>query len=656
MNPVRLFGVALIGLVAASSLGAPALADDMMMRGTTEVDPAMKRKVLPAVIPAGTVVSKSDAEAPDFLKRRLAIKLKRSEARVIAASKDKTVTAKAVTAKAEPEKTVAAKAPVAKNQVTKANPVKAAPAKVAPAKVAEKIAAKPVRKMAPKLARREPAQILVKEVSLQVSKAELAGLKKQLQPKERFVAEEAVKSAVPVQIARAVQVIPIGNDVPDIYTSNSLKAVEPTDDLYTASLPDAQEPDDSLYTNQTPAKAQQGEVTDIASAARLARDNSNLIKAFEEDANAAEAGVRKEEMGFLPTVSNTLAANYEKDDGAGRRPNSYNELAFNWPLYTGGQRRHALNSAQATLEGAEARRDATEGRVVGEVVDAFLRYVFANRIVDLLKSSEAGANRVVTAINAQREGGFASAPEVQAAKIELTNVRAQLADAETNLSKARDDVTLLAGRPVRPTLDVHRIERALSAGRDALLKKAMASNPRIIAATKDYEAATEAARSKAGRALPQVAASGNYRYDLDDNYLNSREEWNIGARVTVPLLDLATKQDTKQSMHAANASYYRALETKRVVASEFTAQWGDYIGAIRELHQAEARIGEQQKLVQSSKSRFDEGDGSLNEYLRRLGELKAAQITMEQLRARHVSNMARLLLTVGEFDAVFPSK
>jgi outer membrane protein TolC len=652
MNPVRLFGVALIGLVAASSLGAHALADDMKMRGTTEVDPAVKRKVRPAVTPAvtpagtpaGTVVAKSDAEAPDFLKRRLAIKLKRSEARIIAAAKDDAVSPKAVPAKAP---------------VTKAEAVRAVPAKVAPVKVAEKVVAKPARKLALKLAsklmRREPAQILVKEVSLQVSKAELAGLKKQLQPKERIVAEEAVKSALPLQVAQAVQVIPIGNDVPDIYTSNSLKAVEPTDDLYTASLPDAQEPDDSLYTNQTPAKSQEGEVTDLASAAKLARNNSNLIKAFEEDTNAAAAGVRKEEMGFLPTVSNTLATNYEKDDGNGRRLNNYNELAFNWPLYTGGQRRHALNSAQAALEGAEARRDATEGRVVGEVVDAYLRYVFANRIVDLLKSSEAGANRVVTAINAQREGGFASAPEVQAAKIELTNVRAQLADAETNLSKARDDVTLLAGRPVRPTLDIHRIERALSAGRDALLKKAMATNPRIIAATKDYEAATEAARSKAGRALPQVAASGNYRYDLDDNYLNSREEWNIGARVTVPLLDLATKQDTKQSMHVANASYYRALETKRVVASEFTSQWGDYIGALRELHQAEARIGEQQKLVQSSKSRFDEGDGSLNEYLRRLGELKAAQITMEQLRARHVSNMARLLLTVGEFDTVFPA-
>jgi outer membrane protein TolC len=611
MKPVRLFGVALIGLVAAAGLGANALADDTAMRGTTEVDPVVQ--------PVGTVVSKSDADMPEFLKRRLAVKLKRSEPRLIGAEKSKTAGA------------------------------------------IKKVATTPVRQVrsAPRVtlkAPREPAQILVKEVSLQVSKSDLAALKLHLQSKERIVAEEAVKSGLMPQVARAAQVVPIGNDVPDIYTANTLKAVEPSIDLYTASLPEAQEPKDDLYSPDLPGKSNQGEVIDIASAAKLARENSNLIKAFEEDANAAEAGVRKEQMGFLPNVSNTLAANYEKDDVNGRRPNNYDEFAFNWPLYTGGQRRHALNSAQAALEGAEARRDATEGRVIGEVVDAYLRYVFANRIVGLLKGSEAGASRVVESINAQRAGGFASAPDVQAARIELTNVRAQLADAETNLSKARDDVTLLAGRPVRPSLDIHQIERALSAGRDALLKKAMTHNPRIVAATKDYEAATEAARSKAGRALPQVAASGNYRYDLDNNYSNSREEWNIGARVTIPLLDLASREDTKQSMHTANASYYRALETKRVVASEFTAQWGDYIGAIRELQQAEARIGEQQKLVQSSKSRFEEGDGSLNEYLRRLGELKAAQITMEQLRARHVSNMARLLLTVGEFDTVFPSK
>jgi outer membrane protein TolC len=619
MKPVRLFGVALIGLVVAAGLGAEVQADDILMRGTTEIEPVVQA--------VGEVVSKSDAEMPDFLKRRLAIRLKRSEPRIIATDSSKT------------------------DQSSAKSPVKS----IVKSPVRGKIATKTVRKLEVQQVRREPAQILVKEVSLQVSPGQLASLKNHLQPKERIVTEEAVKTALLPHAAKSVLVVPIGNDVPDIYTANTLKAVEPTVDLYTASLPDAQAPDDSLYSHDLPAKSHPGQVTDIASAAQLARKNSNLIKAFEEDANAAAAGVRKEQMGFLPTVSNTLATNYEKDDSGVRGANNYNELNFNWPLYTGGQRRHALNSAQATFESAEARRAATEGRVIGEVVDAYLRYVFANRIVDLLKGSEAGAKQVVASIDAQRAGGFASGPDVQGAKVELSAVRAQLADAETNLSKARDDVTLLAGRPVRPTLDIHRIERALSAGRDTLLKKAMTHNPRITAATKEYEAATEAARSKAGRALPQVAASGNYRYDLDKRYDATREEWNIGARLTVPLLDLATRQDTKQSMHAANATYYRALEIKRVIANEFSTQWVDYLGALRELQQAETRIAEQHKLVSAAKSRFDEGDGSLNEYLRRLGELKASQISMEQTRARHVSNMARLLLTVGEFDTVFPA-
>jgi outer membrane protein TolC len=616
MKPVRLFGVALIGLVAAAGLGAQVQADDNAMRGTTEVEPVVQ--------PVGTVVSKSDAEMPDFLKRRLANRLKRSEPRIVAVEDSKT------------------------DQLPAKTNVKP--------RVRAKIATKTVRRLEVKQARREPAQILVKEVSFKVSPGQLADLRKHLQPKERMVTEEAVKTALVPQAAKNVLVVPIGNDVPDIYTANTLKAVEPTFDLYTASLPDAQAPDDSLYTHGVPAKSYPGQVTDIASAAQLARENSNLIKAFEEDANAAAAGVRKEQMGFLPTVSNTLATNYEKDDSGVRGANNYNELNFNWPLYTGGQRRHALNSAQATYESAEARRSATEGRVIGEVVDAYLRYVFANRIVDLLKGSEAGAKQVVASIDAQRAGGFASGPDVQSAKVELSTVRAQLADAETNLSKAREDVTLLAGRPVRPTLDIHRIQRALSAGREALLKKAMSNNPRITAAVKEYEAATEAAQSKAGRGLPQLAAAGNYRYDLDKRYEETREEWNIGARLTVPLLDLATRQDTKQSFHAANATYYRALETKRVIAGEFSTQWVDYLGALRELDEAEARIGEQRKLVSAAKSRFDEGDGSLNEYLRRVGELKASQISMEQTRARHVSNMARLLLTVGEFDTVFPAK
>jgi outer membrane protein TolC len=606
MKPVCLYSVALVGLLAVSAMAPLARAEDApLMRGTSADDFA-------GVIDAGNNVAKSDVDAPAFLKRKLKTAAK-VEARVEAGAKIKL-------------------------------------------KRSEAVAKKVAVKVAPKIAKREPAQILVKEISLEVSPKQLASLKQHLTPRERQISEEAVNVPLAAQVATAVQVVPIGNDQSDIYTANTLKAVEPTDDLYTGSLPDAQEPQDALYDSDYPANFDGGNVTDIASAANLARENSNLVKAFEEDARAAEAGVNKEKAGFAPTVTSTLATNYQQDADTGRGPDNYGELSFNWPLYTGGQRRHAVKSAEATYDAAVARRDATEGRVIGETVDAYLRYVYASRIVALLKESEAGTQRVLSSVNAQREGGFASGPDVQAVKVQLANVRTQVADAETNLSKARDDVTLLAGRPVQPHVDVSRIERALAPGRDALLKKALENNPRILAATKDYESATEVAQAKSGRALPQVAASGNYRYDLDRSVSGTREEWNIGARLSLPLLDLATRQDTKQSMHAANASYYRALETKRVITNEFNTQWVDYLGALRELEQAEARISEQRKTVAATKARFDEGDGSLSEYLRTLADLKASQVSMEQNQARHVSNMARLLLTVGDFETVFPAK
>ncbi len=595
MKSKCLLSVAFFAFVSAPGTQSVFAADELNFRGTVEDQPNAGSSV-------EMVVEKSNNDVPEFLKRHLVKKLKRSEPRTVAA---------------------ASRQPAAKPRAKKAL--------------------------------REPSQILVKEVSLQVSAAQLAGLKRNLEKGEREIAEVPVVTGLAQQSAPNVQVVSLGNDEPDIYTA-TLKAIEPTEDLYTGSLPTAQAPTDMLYDTADPAKSNNGQVTDIASAAHLARENSNLVKAFDEDANAAAAGVKKEEMGFLPTVSNTLAYNYEKDDSGDKGPNSYNELAFNWPIYTGGQRRHALASAQATLESAEARRDATEGRVIGEVVDAYLRYVFATRIVGLLKQTEVGASRVLESVNAQRAGGFASGSDVQSVRIELSNVRSQIADAETNLSRARDDVALLAGRPVQPRLDVNKIERALSEGREVLLKKALHKNPRIKAAIKDYESAQESARSKAGRGMPQVAASGNYRYDLDNRFEQTREEWNIGARMTIPLLDLATRQDSKQAAYSANAAYYRALETKRVIANEFSTQWVEYLGATRELQQADKRIAERRKLVEAAKSRFDEGAGSLTEYLRSLGELKAAQITAEQTRARHVSNMARLLLTVGDFDTVFPSR
>jgi outer membrane protein len=514
-------------------------------------------------------------------------------------------------------------------------PVKAA---VAPKKVVSAV-------------KREPAQIAIVAKPLVVTEEQLAKLRVTLGKSGKVLSVDIVNA--PGAVAPSTQAEAFAVD--DIYTASLPKAAEPSDDLYSGVLSVAEvQPPQRLYDDNFPARSTSKQVSSLSEAVTLARKNSELIKAFDYDELAAEAGVKREMAAYAPEVTGTLASGYEKNSD-GRGVNNYADIGFNLPLYTGGQRRHKIEGAQANVEAVKAKRAATADRITSEVVNAYLQYAYAHRISELLREAQSSTKRVVTKVEEQRDGGFASGSDVQEANLALGSIKRQLADAETNMSRARETIIQMAGRPVSPDLDIRELEHALAVGRDRLRDKAVRDNPRILAATKDYEVARQDALSKYGRAWPQLGVNGNFRHDLDNRLNESgRNQWNVGARLTVPFLNLANTYDNEQSKHQANAAYSRALATKQVVVTEFNTMWAEYVGSLKELQIAEAKIAEVRKGVGIAQVRFEEGQASLSDYLRALAQVKSAQVEREQVMARHVNNMAMVLMTSGSFDTVFP--
>ncbi len=478
--------------------------------------------------------------------------------------------------------------------------------------------------------------------------------------KEKLLAiETVVAEKIPTnqisKIVSHVKNIPEGTDVPDIYTSSFTAAVGPrvkseTQAFGITSIYDVDGDLKSIVENGVPDVETGAPVSNLAEAVAGAREKSPSIMASEAESAAADAAIDKALAAYAPTVNAVVEANRARSEGV-TGANNFGQISASLPIYTGGQRSARVKSAIAAAEAADSGIAASQSRVTSEVVDAYVNYTVTSNLIEVLKASEQGTLEVLQSVKIQKAGGFASAPDVAQVEIELASVRQEIADIEAQRLKSRERVTSLSGKPVAGNVKISDLRRGLAPGRDALLKKASSEHPQIRVAEKNYESAQYAVRAKYGRSLPQLSVQSNYRYDLDNNTNDTgRDDWNVGARLSVPLFDLETMADNKQSSLQAKAAYYRAIDTKRRVQDEFNQLWSDYISATRQLGNADDKIAARKRIVASAHARFKEGVGSLSELLLAQRDVNAAKVERQQIEGRIITAMAQILVVSGSFD------
>ena len=138
------------------------------------------------------------------------------------------------------------------------------------------------------------------------------------------------------------------------------------------------------------------------------------------------------------------------------------------------------------------------------------------------------------------------------------------------------------------------------------------------------------ARAVRGRFGPQIDAFGRYdKYLLDSQQDNRKDDYTIGVRLRVPLIDFSTVPTIDAARHEAAENGYKALERGRLLKRQVERQWSGYQSAKRRVQIARRQVNAVAKGLKGVRKEYQAGLRSITDVLNDQVKLARAEITLE---------------------------
>lgn len=425
--------------------------------------------------------------------------------------------------------------------------------------------------------------------------------------------------------------------------ADNLRGVLPaqtTDSIQTASIRGS--------VDQTQGRAVEG----LRGAVESAIASSLALRASLAEEKGAGFGVWRELARFTPTISGVAEHTWtEGSDPLRDGDTRYAGLQLTLPLFTSGQRLASVASARSIERAAHFRTATVRDGVILQTSEAYLQQVYAALAIEALERTESSMRQLAQSLNAQHRAGFASGADVSDVEAELAAVRQQIVELQVMRRKAYGKASSLAGAPVIARHGFPKLDQALSPGYAALRAAAMRRNPNVLVAQSSAEASRHASRAEMAKYLPQVGLNASYRRALEGtNVIDDRERWNVGVKLTVPLVDLSTVASIGESRQRAAADRYRAQDTVRQIADQLEALWLDRTGNLERRELMAARVADLRKVAEAAQARFKKGLIGLDLVLDAQRRLTSAELEAAQMDVQSALNDVQILITAGTFQ------
>lgn len=246
----------------------------------------------------------------------------------------------------------------------------------------------------------------------------------------------------------------------------------------------------------------------------------------------------------------------------------------NWNIFSSGAGIASVRAANFTALSADMQYLSNERRVVVEAVGVYLQLLASQKLKASLHGAMSRMEKILRATRARYKAGFASRTNVAQVENEIADIELQLSQATTNLNQSHVKWTALTGKKASNQLFLPYIGQLLPASKAATIEKALRSNPVILGAQLSAQAAQQQVTIASARFLPNVSLYGNIDFGSSGVYSSTQEnEWSVGAKLTVPLVNLAATSQYRQARETAHASKYRARDQKRMVKKEVETNW-----------------------------------------------------------------------------------
>ncbi|MFD0914908.1 TolC family protein [Pseudahrensia aquimaris] len=354
-----------------------------------------------------------------------------------------------------------------------------------------------------------------------------------------------------------------------------------------------------------------------------------------ERANAEKAREFAALAGFLPTINFTAEASKARTNSVTQGSFDQDQIQLSLeaavPLFTSGVNLNTYRQAKHVRRAADFSYLAEEHRAALEAVAAHINLRLNRKVEQALRKNVNASKRITDISRRLFEGGDASRTDIAIAQANLESAKAELDIARRSREELEADYRSVTAREAAKHLRLQNIEKLLPKTVEEAVESALAYNPDLNAARHTALASESNAKVVRGQFGPQISAFGRYDKYLYDSVQPDRDDdYTIGVRLRMPLLDLSTVPTIDAARHEAAEANYRALEQGRQLRRQVERQWSTYRSAKRRVAIAQRQVAAIEKSLEGARREFEAGFRSVTDVLNEQVRLTRASIALQQ--------------------------
>lgn len=277
-------------------------------------------------------------------------------------------------------------------------------------------------------------------------------------------------------------------------------------------------------------------------------------------------------------------------------------LNLSFPIQTAGKRRYQVERAKNLGDAARFTLADAAWKIRNQVRAAWLASLLASRQLDLLRSEQKIRSRQVELLEQRLGVGEISRPEVDRARIELSNTRLAVRNAEGRVVEARAALASAIGIPVSgligaeffwPQFEHPPATESLSP--QQIQKEAVLNRLDVRSALAEYATTQSTLRLEIARQYPDIEIGPGYQYEEKNSF------FTVGLSTTLPIFNRNQGPIAEAEARRKEAEANFLATQARVIAQSETAL-ARYDAALKELGEADESLSKIQ-VVQEQMAR-----------------------------------------------------
>ena len=399
-----------------------------------------------------------------------------------------------------------------------------------------------------------------------------------------------------------------------------------------------------------------------------------LIGAYETNPNltAARAGQRATNEGVPLAKANgrpdvsvqpTYTENIMQDGGASvTQARGFNVSGtVSAPIYAGGGIRNAVRAAENRVEAGFAGLRGTESAIFSAVVGAYMDVIRDESIVDLNRAQVGVLSVNLEATRDRFEIGDLTRTDVAQSEARLALATSSLESARANLIRSKEIYIQLVGR-VPGQLEAPPPLPNLPETPDAAVTVALDSNPDLLAAKEQREAALFDRKAANAARLPTVSVFTSTAYSNALNSIssnipgfaadNSSLTGQAGVRATIPIYQGG--QPAAQ-IRQAQARFGQALEleiaAEREAIAQTRASYASWKASQEVITASERAVSANELSLEGTRAENSVGNRTILDILNAEQELLNSKVQLVTARRNAYVAGFTLLAAMGRAEA-----